>query len=135
MRSEIAQALLDKTPKETKIFIEYYADLVVLINQVLKEKGWTKAELASKLGKKPSEISKWLNGEHNFTLRSIAKLQAELDTVLLSIPKRKVYVSEGNKKTSMRAIVRKPIDISNKSFSKGVSSDSADKSEIIASAS
>lgn len=86
MRSKVAQRLMAKMPEETKIFASKYADLVVLINQILKEKEYTQKSLAEKLEKKPSEIHKWLNGEHNFTLRSICKLEAELGETLLEVP-------------------------------------------------
>jgi transcriptional regulator with XRE-family HTH domain len=89
MRSKTFQAVIDQTPKDVKIFVDLYGDLVVRINQLLREKGIKKRELAAKLDKKPSEISKWLSGEHNFTLRSLAKLSAELDEPLLEVPKRK----------------------------------------------
>jgi transcriptional regulator with XRE-family HTH domain len=101
MRSKVAQRLLDKTPLETTIFVKKYGDLVVLINQILKEKGYTQKSLADKLGKRPSEISKWLNGEHNFTLRSLAKLEAELGETLLFVPKRKTFQLSSEKSFSM----------------------------------
>ena len=56
---------------------------------MLAQEGYTQKDLADKLQKRPSEISKWLNGDHNFTLRSIAKLEAELGEVLLEVPKSK----------------------------------------------
>lgn len=89
MRSKIADRIMAKTPEDVKVFASLYAALVVKINQVLKEKDFTQKALAEKLGKKPSEIHKWLSGEHNFTLRSIAKLQAELGVTLLEVPERK----------------------------------------------
>lgn len=89
MRSKTVDRLLKSTPKDVEIFVDLYADLVVRINQLLREKGISKKELAEKLEKKPSEISKWLSGEHNFTLRSLAKLSAELGEPLLEVPKRK----------------------------------------------
>lgn len=89
MRSKTVDKLLKNTPKDVEIFVDWYADLVVRINQLLRENDITKKELAEKLDKKPSEISKWLNGEHNFTLRSLAKLSAELGEPLLEVPKRK----------------------------------------------
>lgn len=98
MRSKTVDRLLKSTPKDVEIFVDLYADIVVRINQLLREKGITKKELANKLEKKPSEISKWLNGEHNFTLRSLAKLSAELGEPLLEVPKRKVqteFVEDG----------------------------------------
>lgn len=93
MRSKTVDRLLKSTPKDVKIFVDLHADLVVRINQLLREKGLTKKELATKLEKKPSEISKWLNGEHNFTLRSLAKLSAELEEQLLEVPKRKTQAT------------------------------------------
>lgn len=90
MRSKTVDRLLKTIPEDVKIFIDLYADLVVRINQVLHEKGISKKELAEKLEKNPSEISKWLGGNHNFTLRSIAKLQAELGEPLLEVPQKKV---------------------------------------------
>jgi transcriptional regulator with XRE-family HTH domain len=93
MRSQTVDRLLKNTPKDVEIFVDWYADLVVRINQLLRENKITKKELAEKLDKKPSEISKWLNGEHNFTLRSLAKLSAELGEPLLEVPKRKTQAS------------------------------------------
>jgi len=86
MRSKVAERILAKTPEDIKIFARLYGDLVVKIHSILKEKGYSQKLLAEKLDKKPSEIHKWLSGEHNFTLRSIAKLQAELGETLLEVP-------------------------------------------------
>lgn len=94
MRSKIFQEILDETPKEVEIFVRHYADLVLRINQILREKNYTQAKLAEKLDKRPSEIHKWLNGDHNFTLRSIAKLEAELGEVLLEVPVRKPITTQ-----------------------------------------
>ena len=46
------------------------------IEALMKKYGLTKLQLAQKLGKRPSEITKWLSGQHNFTLRTIAQLSA-----------------------------------------------------------
>jgi transcriptional regulator with XRE-family HTH domain len=89
MKSKVAERILAKTPEDIKIFAKLYGDLVVRINSILKEKGYSQKTLADKLEKKPSEIHKWLSGEHNFTLRSIAKLQAELGEILLEVPAKK----------------------------------------------
>lgn len=98
MKSKTVDRLLKNTSKDVEIFVDLYADLVVRINHLLRENDITKKELAEKLYKNPSEISKWLNGEHNFTLRSLAKLAAELGEPLLEVPKRKAqteFVEDG----------------------------------------
>lgn len=98
MRSKVAQRILAETPEETKIFARLYADIVVRVHQLLKEKGFSQKDLADKLEKRPSEINKWLVGEHNFTLRSLAKLEAELGDAIINVPHRKsVSLAEGNK--------------------------------------
>jgi transcriptional regulator with XRE-family HTH domain len=93
MRSKTVEKLIQNTPADVKIFVDLYAALVVKINRILQEKGISKKALAKKMDKSPSEISKWLSGEHNFTLRSIAKLQAELGEPLLEVPETKKTVS------------------------------------------
>lgn len=88
MRSKVAQRILAETPEETKIFARLYADIVVRVNQLLKEKNLSQKDLAEKMAKRPSEINKWLTGEHNLTIRSLAKLQAELGEPIVNVPHR-----------------------------------------------
>jgi transcriptional regulator with XRE-family HTH domain len=97
MRSKVADRILSKTPEETKIFARLYGDLIVQINRIIKEKGYSQKSLADKMEKSPSEIHKWLSAEHNFTLRSIAKLQAELGEELLIVPVRKPVIEFNSK--------------------------------------
>jgi len=101
MKSKVAERMMAKMPEDVKIFVDKYADIVVRINQLLKEKGFTQKDLAEKLDKKPSEISKWLNGDHNFTLRSIAKIEAELGETILYVPRQITLQSVGENKARM----------------------------------
>ncbi len=98
MRSKTTQRILDRTNEETKVFVKKHADLIVRINQLLGERGYTQRKLADLLEKSPSEINKWLKGEHNFTLRSICKLEVELGEALISVPVR-TYSSKGIKRS------------------------------------
>jgi transcriptional regulator with XRE-family HTH domain len=109
MRSKIAKRIIDETPAEVKIFVKKYGDLVVRVHQLLREKGISQKELAIRMEKTPSEISKWLSGEHNFTLRSIAKLEAELETDLIYIPKKDSYHVQINGSISATVSPQKPI--------------------------
>jgi transcriptional regulator with XRE-family HTH domain len=109
MRSKIAKRIIDETPTETKIFVRKYGDLVVRVHQILTEKGITQKDLAARLGKSPSEISKWLSGNHNLTLRSIAKLEAELGKDLIYIPKKDSFHVQINRTISAIASPQKPV--------------------------
>lgn len=91
MRNSTARQILSETPSEVRQFVLRYGELVARIYDLLEEKGWNQKDLAEKLGKSPSEISKWLSGEHNFTLRSLAKLEVELGEDLIRIPKNRRF--------------------------------------------
>lgn len=78
MRSAIAKKIQEDTPEEVRIFVRQCTDIVVRINQLLLQKGLSQKDLADKMNKRPSEISKWLKRPHNLTLKTIAKLEAEL---------------------------------------------------------
>ena len=41
---------------------------------LMKEKGLSKKQFADAIGKRPSEITRWLSGEHNFTISTLAML-------------------------------------------------------------
>ena len=104
MKSKVAERMMAKMPEDVKIFVDKYADIVVRINQLLKEKNYSQKELAEKLEKSPSEISKWLAGDHNFTLRSIAKLEAELGETILYVPKRIAFQTYSEKTISVTVL-------------------------------
>ena len=53
--------------------VRHNLSIATKISQVLKEKGIGKSEFAKKMGKSPSEVSKWLSGTHNFTINTINK--------------------------------------------------------------
>ena len=76
---------MDEIPAETHIFIQKYTDILDRVQAILDRKGMKRRDLAQALGKSESEISKWLAGEHNFTLKSLAKLEAVLGEEILVV--------------------------------------------------
>ncbi len=54
----------------------------------------TQKDLANLLGKKESEISRWMTGTHNFTLRSIAKIEKALNVSIFDINKDEYSVNK-----------------------------------------
>ena len=105
MRSKVLQDILDETPKDVKIFVRLYADITKRIHQILQDKGMSQKELAESLDKKQSEISKWLGGDHNFTLRSLAKLQAELGEEIIQVPHNQLKFKETNHHSPIHMLV------------------------------
>jgi ribosome-binding protein aMBF1 (putative translation factor) len=70
--------------------IERYVDINLDISEQvmehLEKKGWTQKDLASKLGKSEAEVSKWLSGIHNLTLKSISKMESVLGEHIIMTP-------------------------------------------------
>lgn len=55
------------------------------VQSILDQRGIKQKEFAQLLGKKPSEVSKWLTGLHNLTLKSITKMEVALGVDLINI--------------------------------------------------
>jgi len=84
-----------KISGEVKRFVDHSFDIVNKIYEILEKQGKTQRDLANLMGKKESEISKWMQGTHNFTLKSIAKIESVLGEKLIVSPKQdEVLVKE-----------------------------------------
>ncbi|MBD5184781.1 MAG: helix-turn-helix transcriptional regulator [Bacteroidales bacterium] len=55
------------------------------IHAILEERGLKQKDLANMLGKKESEISKWMRGTHNFTIDTISSIENVLGQAILQI--------------------------------------------------
>lgn len=64
------------------------------IYNLMQERGLTKKQFADALGKKPSEVTKWLSGQHNFTVRTLAMLSNFFGHPLIQICPPKYTVPE-----------------------------------------
>ena len=77
--------------------IQKQVDLQVMIaNRIydlLKEKGMSQKDLAQKLGKTETEVSRWLCGTHNITMATLAKLAVALgDDIIITTPQKRRLV-------------------------------------------
>jgi ribosome-binding protein aMBF1 (putative translation factor) len=59
--------------------------LAAKINSAIAEQGWSKFKFAQALKTKPSIISKWLSGTHNFTTDTLTDIQCLLEIELLNL--------------------------------------------------
>lgn len=59
--------------------------IVDRIHSILVEKGLRQKDLANLLGKKESEISKWMRGTHNFTIETIISIENVLGMPILRV--------------------------------------------------
>lgn len=56
--------------------------LAARIEDLMKAKGWNKSQFAEKVGKNPSEITKWLSGTQNFTVDVLTEIASALGVEL-----------------------------------------------------
>ncbi|WP_234988689.1 helix-turn-helix domain-containing protein [Hymenobacter daecheongensis] len=75
----LADLLAQTAPREEeKRFVDKSMQLSGLISAAMQRQRLTQKALADLLGKKESEVSRWLSGLHNFTLKTLTRLEAVL---------------------------------------------------------
>lgn len=70
---------------DVKMELDMSFALADKIDMILREKNISQKQLAKRMGKTEAEVSRWLGGTHNFTLRTIAKISDALGVKLLTI--------------------------------------------------
>lgn len=68
------QEIFDEIPREKREVTRLSFAISNRIDTLMRQRGLNRKQLAEALGKRPNEITRWLSGEHNFTLATIAKL-------------------------------------------------------------
>ena len=84
--NKLFRECLEQVSETTKAEFDLSLAIADRIDFLLKKKGMTQRMLAQKLGKKESEISKWLTGRHNFTTNTLAHLALALGEEVVSVP-------------------------------------------------
>lgn len=72
------EKIMRNTSPITVMEIGVKMSLSVKLENMIKERGWTKTVFAEKMKKRPSEISKWLSGYHNFTIDTLCEIAVVL---------------------------------------------------------
>ncbi len=67
--------------KETELSFE----ISDRICDLMAERGLSKKQFADALGRRPSEITKWLSGQHNFTISTLAMLSTFFGRPIVSV--------------------------------------------------
>jgi transcriptional regulator with XRE-family HTH domain len=84
-QQEWFQEKTEKVSPEIMIEVQLSADIIARIDLLLKEKNMTQRELAQKLGKNESIVSRWTTGLPNYTLRTLSQLSVALGEPLIQI--------------------------------------------------
>ena len=76
---------------EIDSFIDKNLAITEKVRLAMEQKGWKSQDLAKAMDKNPSEVSKWLTGMHNLTLKSIIKMEIALGINLIHTEPVKEY--------------------------------------------
>ena len=87
----ISDWLEENSNPEIDKFISRNLAITEKVRKALELKGWSKARLAEEMDKNPSEVSKWLSGMHNLTMKSIIKMEIALGIDLMHTSPIKEY--------------------------------------------
>ncbi len=86
MATSRLEAFRDReVPAEIDRFVKRNLAIVDRIAETLTDLGWSQNELARQLGKRPSQVSKWMTGLQNMTLATISELETVLGVELLAV--------------------------------------------------
>ncbi|MDE6410621.1 MAG: helix-turn-helix transcriptional regulator [Muribaculaceae bacterium] len=83
-RTSLRELLGDITPEE-RAEARLSFQISNRLDSLMQEKGLTKKQLADAIGKRPSEITRWLSGEHNFTISTLAMLSSFFGQPIITV--------------------------------------------------
>ena len=83
--NELFRQCLSAIPDEQRAEFDLSFGIAERLDTLLKQRGITQHELSVRLGKRDSEVSKWLTGRHNFTTNSIARIEMAIGEKLITI--------------------------------------------------
>jgi len=75
---------IEQLPKDSRLYTQHVLNIPRYVKFTLNAKGLNQNFLAENLQKTDAEISKWLSGKQNITLRTISRLEAALGINLIN---------------------------------------------------
>lgn len=87
--SDILDELLSEITPEEQRRTDKRMLLALKIEKAMKAKNWKKGDLAREMNKKPSVITKWLSGTHNFESNTLFELEEKLGITLVALEEKK----------------------------------------------
>lgn len=98
-RDPLFEECLANVSPELMEEVSFNIDIANRICDILKVKGMSQRELAARMGKKESEISRWLTGSHGFTSKTLSAISVALGERIVDVQKKNepqyVFISQG----------------------------------------
>lgn len=84
-KDPLFEKCLAGVPKEIMEEVSINIDIANRIYDLLKKKKMTQRDFAALMGKRESEISRWLTGSHGFTTTTLSKISAVLGEPIVEV--------------------------------------------------
>lgn len=97
--------MLAAVPEKTRRESERSFAIAGRISEILRRKGWSQADFAKAAGKKEAEISKWMSGTHNFTIRTISFIETVLGEDVIAVKRYRRLVDGYGMSAAERAML------------------------------
>lgn len=83
--SVLFQKALSEVPDDLKIQVDLSFAISDKLAGILEERGMSQKDFARMVGKTETEVSRWLGGTHNFTLKTISKISSVLGCNIIKV--------------------------------------------------
>lgn len=84
--NNLFEKYLERVDPEIRNEVRLNIDIANRIYDLIKKKGMTQREFAALMGKRESEVSRWLSGTRGFTTNTLAKISAVLGEPVVKVP-------------------------------------------------
>lgn len=79
------EEMLGSIPERIQREVDLSFQISDRIYELMQERGLSKKQFAEALGKRPCEVTKWLSGQHNFTISTLAMLSAFFGKSIITV--------------------------------------------------
>ena len=83
--SRTLEEILGPVPGTIQAEVDLSFEISDRIDALMRQRGLSKKQFADALGRRPSEITKWLSGEHNFTISTLAMLSSFFGQPIITV--------------------------------------------------
>lgn len=77
--------MIASVPAGIRAEVDMEMAISTMIYDLMTQRGLSKAEFARSVGKRPCEVTKWLSGQHNFTIATLAMLSTFFGQPIITV--------------------------------------------------
>ena len=77
--------MVASVPAEIKAEIDLSFKISNRIAELMNNRHLSRKQFADALGRRPCEVTKWLSGQHNFTISTLAMLSSFFEESIISV--------------------------------------------------